>query len=29
MLKVDKKIKEMPWPEPYSGGMQRFRVTLS
>lgn len=29
MLKVDKKIKDMPWPEPYNGGMQRFRVTLS
>lgn len=29
MLKVDKKIKEMPWPEPYSAEMQRFRVTLS
>lgn len=30
MLKVDKRIKDMPWPEEYShDGNQNFRVTLS
>lgn len=28
-MKVDKRIKEMPWPEDYHGGQQNFRVTLS
>lgn len=30
MLKVDKRIKDMPWPEEYShDGNQNFKVTLS
>lgn len=28
-MKVDKKIRALPWPEPYHGGKQDFAVTLS
>lgn len=28
-MKVDKKIRDMPWPEAYHGGQQHFRVTLN
>ena len=28
-MKISKKIKEMPWPEPWSGGSQHFIITLS
>lgn len=28
-MKIPKKIKEMPWPEPWKGGNQNFIVTLS
>ena len=28
-MKIDKKIRAMPWPEPYQGGQQGFAVTLA
>ena len=28
-MKVDKKIKDMPWPDVYEGGNQDFMVSLS
>lgn len=28
-MKVDQKIKDMPWPEPYNGGKQTFAITLN
>ena len=28
-MKIDKKIKAMPWPEPFEGGNQHFAVTIS
>lgn len=28
-MKIDKRIRAMPWPEPYHGGNQNFSVTLA
>lgn len=28
-MKIDKKIRDIPWPEPYRGGTQRFALTLA
>lgn len=28
-MKIDRKIRALPWPEPYQGGGQDFAVTLS
>ena len=28
-MKIDKKIKDLPWPEPYQGGREDFKVTMS
>lgn len=28
-MKIDRKIRALPWPEPYQGGRQDFAVTLS
>lgn len=28
-MKIDKKIRAMPWPEPYHGGQQGFAVALA
>lgn len=28
-MRINKKIRALPWPEPYQGGRQDFSVTLS
>ena len=28
-MRIDKKIRDMPWPEPYQGGLETFAVTLA
>lgn len=28
-MKVDKKVRALPWPEPYKGGRQSFAITLA
>lgn len=28
-MKIDKKIRSMPWPEPYQGGLEDFTVSLA
>lgn len=28
-MRIDKKIRDMPWPEPYQGGSETFAVTLA